>query len=135
MDNNDPNAVFVSIHFDSRPGGAAGFQTLVLKTGKGEAVRAQTGALASAIHKTCVTRLGMEDGGVKAAHFTVLGGLLIPAILVEGGNLMSAADAILIADPNHRDKLADAIAEGLETYRVATGRKPKYPAPEDAKPK
>jgi N-acetylmuramoyl-L-alanine amidase len=42
-----------------------------------------------------------------------------PAILIEGGYLSNPREARIIADPAYRQKLAEAVAEGLtsETFR------------------
>ncbi len=91
-------------------------------------------ALASAVHTSCVRNLGMNDLGVNGSLLGILAGLHIPGLLVEGGNLMNAGDAALIADGNHRDRMAGALARGLESYRRVCGRGPKPIGPASGKP-
>ena len=57
---------------------------------------------------------GAKDHGVRRARFmTVLRGQNCPAILVEGGYLSNPREARRIADPNYRQKLAEAVAKAL----------------------
>lgn len=58
---------------------------------------------------------GLEDRGVRRSRFeTVLRGQNRPAILVEGGYLSNPAEAKLIASPEYRQKLAQAVANALK---------------------
>jgi N-acetylmuramoyl-L-alanine amidase len=58
---------------------------------------------------------GLEDRGVRRSRFdTVLRGQNRPAILVEGGYLSNPAEAKLIASPEYRQKLAQAVASALK---------------------
>jgi N-acetylmuramoyl-L-alanine amidase len=43
----------------------------------------------------------------------VLRGQQRPAVLIEGGYLSNPQEARLIAEPQYRQKLADAVAQGL----------------------
>lgn len=57
---------------------------------------------------------GAKDHGVRHARFmTVLRGQNCPAILVEGGYMSNPREARRIADPNYRQKLAEAVATAL----------------------
>jgi N-acetylmuramoyl-L-alanine amidase len=57
---------------------------------------------------------GAKDHGVRRARFmTVVRGQNCPAILVEGGYLSNPREARHIADPNYRQKLAEAVASAL----------------------
>jgi N-acetylmuramoyl-L-alanine amidase len=58
---------------------------------------------------------GEEDRGVRRARFMdVLHGHSHPAILIEGGYLSNPREARRIADPEFRQKLAQAVADALK---------------------
>ena len=58
---------------------------------------------------------GLDDRGVRRSRFeTVLRGQNRPAILVEGGYLSNPAEAKLIASPEYRQQLAQAVANALK---------------------
>jgi N-acetylmuramoyl-L-alanine amidase len=55
------------------------------------------------------------DRGVRRARYqTVLPGQNRPAVLIEGGYLSNPREARRIADPQYRQKLAEAVARALE---------------------
>jgi N-acetylmuramoyl-L-alanine amidase len=67
------------------------------------------------IHRAMLPVTGNVDRGVRHARFLgVLRGQRRPAVLVEGGYLSNPREAKLVADPAHRQKLAEAIAKALE---------------------
>jgi N-acetylmuramoyl-L-alanine amidase len=58
---------------------------------------------------------GNQDRGVRHARFpAVLRGQQCPAVLIEGGYLSNPREARQIADPAHRQRLAEAVARALE---------------------
>ena len=58
---------------------------------------------------------GNNDRGVRHARFLgVLRGQQRPAVLIEGGYLSNPREARRIADPQYRQKLAEAVAKALE---------------------
>ncbi len=57
--------------------------------------------------------LGLADRGVKQAPFVVLTGATMPAVLVEVGFLSNPAERALLQDPDHQQRLAEAIALGV----------------------
>ena len=64
---------------------------------------------------------GHADRGVRHARFlTVLQGQHRPAVLIEGGYLSNPAEAKRIADPNYRQKLAQAVVNGLTNPGLTT---------------
>jgi len=70
--------------------------------------------LACRVHKALLQVNGHRDRGVRRARFLgVLRGQQRPAILVEGGYLSNPREARLIAQPEYRQKLAEAIAKAL----------------------
>jgi N-acetylmuramoyl-L-alanine amidase len=58
---------------------------------------------------------GNNDRGVRRARFLgVLRGQQRPAVLIEGGYLSNPQEARRIADPQYRQKMAEAVAKALE---------------------
>jgi N-acetylmuramoyl-L-alanine amidase len=83
--------------------------------------------LATAVHRALL-RVNGNDRGVRRARFLgVLRNQERPAILVEAGYLSSPAEARKVADPQYRQRLAEALAEGL-TGRVSRPNPPLIPA-------
>ena len=70
--------------------------------------------LAVRVHREVVAAAGSLDRGVRRARFqTVLRGQNRPAVLIEGGYLSNPREAALINTPEHRQKLAEAVAKAL----------------------
>jgi N-acetylmuramoyl-L-alanine amidase len=70
---------------------------------------------ASLVHRALLQATGDHDRGVRRARFlSVLRAQQRPAVLVEGGYLSNPREARKIADPAYRQKLAEAVARGLE---------------------
>jgi N-acetylmuramoyl-L-alanine amidase len=140
--NQTHDAVFVSIHFNSasKPD-ASGFEVFSLtprgapstaddalalsfvNSQEGSPVDAQSFVLSACVYHSLLGHLSRFDRGIKRARFAVLRKTKIPAILVEGGFLSQADDTKLVANPEWRGKLAEAIAIGIENYRNAMERK------------
>jgi N-acetylmuramoyl-L-alanine amidase len=57
-----------------------------------------------------------ESRGVKQAGFAVLKSFQVPSVLVELGFISSKQDRKDLADPAHRQKLAEALADGVSLY-------------------
>jgi N-acetylmuramoyl-L-alanine amidase len=71
--------------------------------------------LACGVHRALLRVNGNHDRGVRRARFpAVLRGQQRPAILIEGGYLSNPKEARLIAEPSYRQKLAQAVASGIE---------------------
>ncbi|NMD19841.1 MAG: N-acetylmuramoyl-L-alanine amidase [Verrucomicrobia bacterium] len=79
--------------------------------------------LAYHVQKSMVTRMRVEDRGVRRARFVVLRNTDMPAILVEGGFLSTPDEARRIADPTQRDLLAKAVVEGVLAYKRLVERR------------
>jgi N-acetylmuramoyl-L-alanine amidase len=70
--------------------------------------------LALRVHRALLQVNGNHDRGIRRARFPgVLRGQRRPAILVEGGYLSNPHEAALIADPDYREKLAEAVAQAI----------------------
>ena len=72
--------------------------------------------LALAVQRRLNARLGLRDRGVKQAPFVVLTGATMPAILVEVGFLSNPSEARNLASPERQQRLAEAIAEGIQEF-------------------
>lgn len=128
--------LFVSLHFNAAPSPAdheeAGIETFcVTPTGMPSTLKrdyeddatlvfpnnrfdAENLQYAIQVQRSLLKISGAKDHGVRRARFmTVLRGQNCPAILVEGGYLSNPREARRIADPNYRQKLAEAVAAAL----------------------
>ncbi|HEX4644822.1 MAG TPA: N-acetylmuramoyl-L-alanine amidase, partial [Verrucomicrobiae bacterium] len=75
---------------------------------------AQNLQYAMRLHRALLKVNGNADRGILRARFlSVLQGQNRPAVLVEGGYLSNPREARQIADPNYRQKLAEAVAHAL----------------------
>jgi N-acetylmuramoyl-L-alanine amidase len=127
--------VFVSLHFNSAAPNLAeaGLETYCLtpegmpssltrgyadelgQTFPNNSYDAQNLQLAVQVHRELLLVNGHQDRGVRRARFpAVLRGQQCPAVLIEGGYLSNPNEARLIAEPGYRQKLAEAVARGLE---------------------
>lgn len=71
---------------------------------------------ASAIQRELLAGTGSFDRGVKRTRWWVLRPLRCPGVLIEGGFLSNEAEARKINTPAHRQKIAEAIAAGVDAY-------------------
>jgi N-acetylmuramoyl-L-alanine amidase len=103
--------LFVSIHADSAPNRSAqGFTVYVATAASAGSYRAAH-AINRAMEKT-----GMNNRGVREAGFQVLVNTRVPAVLIELGYLTNPQDAARLTDDHFRDRLAQAIVEGIQAY-------------------
>ena len=133
--NRIPDAIFVSIHFNSFVNSTAkGIETYALST-RGSGTHNSRGvrnnflegnrrdseniALATAVHAAVMKKTQAEDRGIKRDRFTVLAGLSMPAVLLEGGFLSNPAEAKKIASTSYLSIISQGIANGIVTYRNA----------------
>lgn len=106
---------FVSIHTNSSVNPAAnGFETYVYRLGS------RSAQLAQSIQDTVIAALGMKDGGVRQANFSVLRNTNMPAVLVELGYLSNPTEALNLNSPAWQRKIASAIADGINKYVTST---------------
>ena len=121
--NENRNAIFVSIHFNSATRrGADGIETYFYSR--------DSLALASAIHHYVAGGAPSPNRGVRRRGYFVLRRTNIPAILVECGFLTNPTEASYVQNASYRQKLAEEIAAGISrrnsvassfgTTRVAT---------------
>ena len=99
--------IFVSVHFNSAPRRSADGIETYYYSGK-------SSGLASAIHARLVRAAGTEDRHVRTRGYYVLRHNRLPAVLCECGFLTNPAEGSRISgSAAHRQRLADAIAEGI----------------------
>ena len=108
---NDIDAdLFVSIHANainlSRPD-VNGLETYYYKSGR---------RLAEVIHWSILNGVEIDNRGIRRARFYVLRHSTMPAVLVEVGFLTGAVDSSRLKDPDHRRRMAEAIARGIVEY-------------------
>jgi N-acetylmuramoyl-L-alanine amidase len=121
--NSYPNAMFVSIHFNSaKRTGAGGIETYFYSR--------ESLPLASAIHYFVAGGAPSSNRNVRRRGYYVLRKTSVPAVLVECGFLTNPTEAAYAQTASYRQKLAEEIAAGvrgrdsvtsaLTTTRVAT---------------
>ena len=62
---------------------------------------------------------GLENWGVKRAPFIVLVATEMPAILAEVGCISNQKEAAMLGRPEYRQKIADALFDGIRSYASA----------------
>jgi N-acetylmuramoyl-L-alanine amidase len=66
------------------------------------------------VHRELLAVNGNRDRGIRRARFPgVLRGQNRPAVLIEGGFLSNPEESRRVADPDYREKLAEAVARAL----------------------
>ena len=114
--NSYPNAIFVSVHFNSATRrGASGIETYFYSR--------DSLPLASAIHHYVTGGAASENRGVRRRGYFVLRRTNMPAVLVECGFLTNPTEAAYAQNASYRQKLAEAIAAGVRSRNsVASSR-------------
>lgn len=77
--------------------------------------------LARAIHDSMLREMPAADRGLKERDLYVLNNVYHPAVLLECGFLSNPFDAMLLKDGGYLDKLAGAIASGIQEEERAEG--------------
>jgi N-acetylmuramoyl-L-alanine amidase len=138
------DAVFVSIHFNSDPGGSSsGIQTHFARhkdlsdpdwawaglfAPQDPAAPDTSESLAGAIQTSATSRTEARNRGVYENDFYVIHHTKCPAALVEGGFVSNAFEAQLLRNDEYRERLAQGIAEGVMAYVKSRPRPPFVPA-------
>ncbi len=86
-----------------------------------DARRDESRELATTVQKHLFERLrganeGLENWGVKRAPFIVLVATEMPAILAEVGCISNRKEAAMLARPEYRQQIAEALFEGIRAY-------------------
>jgi N-acetylmuramoyl-L-alanine amidase len=104
-------SLFVSIHADSAQRASASGATVHIYESPKTASRQVAASIDAALR-----RAGVDSRGVRKSNYFVLREHSRPAVLVECGFLSNAGDAQLLNRPDHRTKIADAIADGITRH-------------------
>jgi N-acetylmuramoyl-L-alanine amidase len=103
--------LFVSIHADSAPSRDAQGFTVYIADGASRDARRAAQAINQAMAAT-----GLDSRGIREADYRVLVQAEGPAVLIEMGYLSNPQDAFRLASDPFRDRLAQAIVEGILAY-------------------
>jgi N-acetylmuramoyl-L-alanine amidase len=103
--------LFVAIHADSAPSSSAEGFTIYVAPGASAGAYRAAHAVNQAMEKT-----GMNNRGIREEDYRVLVNTEGPAVLIELGYLSNPQDAARLADDRFRDRLAQAIADGILAY-------------------
>jgi N-acetylmuramoyl-L-alanine amidase len=144
------DSIFVSIHFNSAtsnpsargfeiyslaPRGApatndGNFTIRNLREEPGNVVDTLSTALAGTVFHSLLGNVPLPDRGLKHARFAVLRLCTQPAVLIECGFVSNSAESALIGSPAWRNKVAEAIVTGVESYKdlAEQGQKPRHMA-------
>lgn len=105
--NRYPNAILVSIHFNSGPAGVRGPETYYWRVDShGLAVRCQRAMAA-------VSPAEQSNRGMVRRRLRLTRNPEIPCLLLECGYLSHPAEAQLVQSPAYRQKMAAAIAQAI----------------------
>lgn len=109
--NRVPSSIFVSVHFN-------GSRTTLISGGEVYYRSARGRVLASAISRSIKSRVTGGTRGIFHGNYKVLRETQMPAVLVECGYLSNKREAARCSTPAHRQKLADAIVNGILAVRA-----------------
>jgi len=109
--NRVPSSIFVSVHFN-------GSRTTLISGGEVYYRSPRGRVLASAISRSIKSRVTGGTRGIFHGNYKVLRETQMPAVLVECGYISNKREAARCATPAHRQKLADAIVNGILAVRA-----------------
>lgn len=124
-----PNPLFVSIHFnDNATSSGDGVETFYSANQVGSisvpvSLMADTppptpsANFAQCMQGSLVSSLGVTDRGAKPRQLAVVRCARCPAVLVEGGFINNPVEAQKLAQPEYRERIAIAMAEGVVAYQ------------------
>jgi N-acetylmuramoyl-L-alanine amidase len=113
--------LFISLHANAcRDPGPRGFEVFygggAVRTASNAATSVDAARLGRAIAEALGARLGPVRGGARPGTYAVLLRNPIPSVLVEIGYLTDAGDAARAGDAEYRERVADALVEGVGAY-------------------
>ncbi len=130
--------LFLSLHFNAAPQDITGIEVFTMTPrhqfstddpdrsagdihilNLGNAHDHWNSVLAHAIHKNLLADLKAPDRGIKRQRWAVLRLAPCPAVLIESGYLSNNGEAKKIGTPAYRQAIAEAIADGVDTYASA----------------
>lgn len=137
MANNQPESVFVSIHFDEAGRSAAtGVETYYaahpislperiaswlpfMQHTSAEPPNLESQSLAGFIQEALVGHTQAVNRGTRPQQFFVIANVRHPAVLIEGGFLTNKDDVGKLANADYREQMAAGIVDGIVRYREA----------------
>jgi N-acetylmuramoyl-L-alanine amidase len=121
---NDPSLTKLAADENSMSGYSMADLRRLLDGVYADARRDESRQLASTVQQQMFSRLrsadpGLENWGVKRAPFVVLVATGMPAILAEVGCMSNEKEAAMLGRPEYRQKIADALFQGIHAYAGA----------------
>lgn len=108
---NDLDAdAFVSLHLNAHHEGAAGGASTYYFTDS------RSGEMLADSIQSALVRLGVKDCRSHGRSYPILRETRMPAVLVEPLFITNPVEEKMLEDPEFRAALADAIADGIESY-------------------
>jgi N-acetylmuramoyl-L-alanine amidase len=126
--NTSPEAILISLHFNSGNKDAHGLETYVMSAREPHCANQASVALAVALHAQCMLRLNdkafgnnfqISDRAIKHAKFRLLKDSKHPAVLIEAGFLTNKKEAAKITTEAYQKSLASAIARSVDVYNLS----------------
>ena len=107
--------LFLSIHCNWTPNpGVRGFEVYVSREAKAD--RGESRRMAAEVRSVFRAGLDTEDRGIKEAGFKVVRHTDAPAVLVEIDFISNPESSRQLADPDHRQKVAELLAEAVRRF-------------------
>ena len=141
MANNAKGDLYLSIHFNEAPeASVSGVETWILtppwqpsstqakftETDKrvlpGDRFDYWNTVVGFSVERAVARELGAVNRGVKRARYDVLTPLNMPGLLVECGFLSNPTEGGKIITPDYRQKIALALADGIDLYKTTLDR-------------
>ena len=126
----DPNAERIAARENMAGGGTMNNLEELLETIASNSKADESRAFAGVIQSSMVAALrqvdpDVPDRGVKQAPFIVLIGARMPSVLAEVSFLTNSREARLLSSDDYRDRIADALFEGILRYRQRLHTEPR----------
>jgi N-acetylmuramoyl-L-alanine amidase len=137
------DAIFISVHFNSDPGGtSSGIETYYAKEkappetewswiglfSHGDPVENDTSEkLAASVQLAVTNRTEARNRFIRSSNYYVVHHTRCPAVLVEGGFLSNVFESQLLQGEEYRERLAQGIVEGLLEYLKSRPPRPATP--------
>ena len=107
--------LFLSIHCNWAPNSdVRGFEVYVSRDGKADG--GDSRRMAAEVRSVFRSNLETEDRGIKEAGFKVVRHTDAPAVLVELDFISNPQSSRQLADPDHRQRIAELLAEAVRRF-------------------
>lgn len=114
--NKAKSQVLVSLHFNSAPSSSAqGLEVFYFPKAESFRLKRSKDLAIGVLHKL-IALTGAKSRGIKEGDFCVIRETKMPSILIEGGFLTNEEEQKKIIDERYLEKMAEAIALGLDSY-------------------